>query len=77
MNEVWPAMAHHRATLSNLPTALTETLYYTLSLEPADAGQQIAQSEMVKAIRTALDARRHRIVVANLLSAGLNGPGFC
>ena len=64
VNEVWPAMAHHRATLSNLPTALTETLYYTLSLEPADASQRIAQSEMVKAIRTALDARRQRIVVS-------------
>jgi hypothetical protein len=64
VNEVWPAMAHHRATLSNLPTALTETLYYTLSLEPADASQRIAQSEMVKAIRSALDARRQRIVVS-------------
>ena len=47
VNEVWPAMAHHRATLSNLPTALTETLYYTLSLEPAHASQRITQSEMV------------------------------
>jgi len=61
VNEVWPAMAHHRATLSNVPTALIETLYYTLGLEPADASQRIAQSEMVKAIRTALDARRQRI----------------
>ena len=58
------ALDGHRATLSNLPTALTETLYYTLSLEPANASQRIAQSEMVKAIRTALDARRHRIVVS-------------
>ena len=65
VNEVWPAMANHKSDpIRNLPTALTETLYYTLSLEPADASQQIAQSEMVKAIRTALDARRQRIVVS-------------
>ena len=64
VNEGWPAMAHHRATLSKLPTALIETLYYTLSVEPADARQRFAQSEMVNAIRTALDARRHRIVIS-------------
>jgi len=64
VNEGWPAMAQHRATLSNLPTALTEALHDTLTLEPADASQRIAQSEMVKAIRTALDARRQRIVVS-------------
>ena len=52
VNEVWPAMAHHRATLSHVPTALIETLYYTLRLEPADASQRIAQTEMVEAIRT-------------------------
>src|SRR6476659_3052980 len=45
VNEVWPAMAHHRASLSNVPTALIETLYYTLRLEPADGSQRIAQSE--------------------------------
>ena len=64
VNEGWPAMAQHRATLSNLPTALTEALHDTLTIEPADASQRIAQSEMVKAIRTALDARRQRIVVS-------------
>jgi Protein of unknown function (DUF4239) len=64
VNEGWPAMAQQRATLSNLPTALTEALHDTLTLEPADASQRIAQSEMVKAIRTALDARRQRIVVS-------------
>ena len=57
-------MAHHRATLSNLPTALTEALDDTLTLEPADTSQRIAQAEMVHAIRTALDARRQRIVVS-------------
>ena len=60
-------MAGDGATSSdplNLPTALIETLYYTLSLEPADDSQRTAQSEMVEAIRTALDARRQRIVVS-------------
>ena len=68
---------HHRATLSNVPTALIETLYCTLSLEPAHANQRSGQTEMVEAIRTALDARRPHCCQANLLSAGLNGPGFC
>ena len=34
------------------------------TLKPADDSQRIAQSEMVKAIHTALDARRQRIVIS-------------
>jgi hypothetical protein len=34
-----------------MPTALIEALHETLALKPADAGQQPAQLEMVKAIR--------------------------
>ena len=82
VNEGWPAMAQHRATLSNLPTALTEALHDTLTIEPADASQRIAQSEMVKAIRTALDARRQRIVVSEstvgrVKWAGILLQGIC
>ena len=36
----------------------------TLTLKPADDSQRTAQSEMVKALHTALDARRQRIVVS-------------
>ena len=64
VNEGWPAMAHHRATLSNLQTGLIETLHYALTLEPADDSQRTARTEMVQAIRTALDAGRQRIVVS-------------
>src|SRR5262245_22530348 len=61
-NKEWPEMVQQRATLATLPTALIDALHDTLALEPADSGQRIAQREMVKAIHTALDARRHRIV---------------
>jgi hypothetical protein len=64
VNEGWPAMARQQATLSTLPTALIEALHDTLTLNPADESQRIAQSEMVKALHTALDARRQRIVIS-------------
>ena len=64
VNEGWPAMARQQATLSTLPTALIEALHDTLTLKPADDNQRIAQSEMVKALHTALDARRQRIVIS-------------
>ena len=64
VNEGWPAMARHRATLSTLPTALIEELHETLALKPADDSQRIAQSEMLRALEKALDARRQRIVIS-------------
>ena len=64
VNEGWPAMARQQATLSTLPTALIEALHETLTLKPADDSQRTAQSEMVKALHTALDARRQRIVIS-------------
>jgi FtsH-binding integral membrane protein len=64
VNEGWPAMAQHRLTLSTLPTALIEELHDALALKPADDSQRAAQSEMVKALHTALDARRQRIVIS-------------
>ena len=64
VNKEWPAMARQGATLSTLPTALIEALHDMLALKPTDDSQRIAQSEMVKALHTALDARRQRIVVS-------------
>ena len=57
-------MAQRSATLSTLPAALIEALHEVLTLTPADDGQRIAQTEMVKAIQAAADARRQRIVVS-------------
>ena len=70
-------MARQQATLSTLPTALIEALHETLTLKPADDSQRIAQSEMVKALQTALDADASVLLSANLPSARLNGRGFC
>jgi Protein of unknown function (DUF4239) len=64
VNKEWPEMAQQRATLSSLPTALIEELHDTLALKPADDSQRAAQSEMLKALHTALDARRQRIVIS-------------
>ena len=83
VNEGWPAMAQQRATLSTLrATALIEPLQDTLTLNPADDSQRIAQSEMVKALHTALDARRQRIVVSQsavgrVKWAGILLQGLC
>jgi len=64
VNKEWPEMAQHRATLTTLPTALIEALHETLGLKPADDSQRVAQSEMVKELHTALDARRQRIGIS-------------
>jgi Protein of unknown function (DUF4239) len=64
VNNEWPEMAHHRVTISTLPTALIEELHDTLVLKPTDDSQRTAQVEMVKALHTALDARRQRIVIS-------------
>src|SRR5262245_28509615 len=64
VNKEWTEMAHQRATLSTLPTPLIQELHDTLALKPADDSQRAAQPEMVKALHTALDARRQRIVIS-------------
>ncbi len=64
VNKEWPAMAQQRMTLATLPTALIEALHETLALKPADDSQRAAQSEMVKELHSALDARRQRIVIS-------------
>ena len=67
----WPAMAEQHMTLSTLPTALIEELHDTLAMNPANDGQRAAQGEMMKALHTALDARRQRIVANASSSAKL------
>jgi hypothetical protein len=65
ISKEWPAMAHRRATLSTLrANALIEALQDVLALKPADETQRIAQPEIMKALETAMDARRQRIVVS-------------
>jgi hypothetical protein len=64
VNKEWPEMAQQRVTLATLPTALIEALHETLALKPADDSQRAAQSEMVKELHIALDARRQRIVIS-------------
>jgi Protein of unknown function (DUF4239) len=64
VNKEWPEMAQQRVSLSILPTALIEALHDTLALKPADDNQRAVQTETVKAINTALDARRQRIVIS-------------
>ena len=75
-------MAGRRLTLSTLPTALIEELHETLALKPADDSQRIAQSEMLRALEKALDARRQRIVVSEssvgrVKWAGILLQGLC
>ena len=77
VNKEWPAMAQQRATLSTLPAALIEELHDTLALKPADDSQRAAQPEMVKALHTALDARRQRIVVSQSTVGAVKWAGFC
>ena len=60
----WPEMVQRRATLATLPTALIAALHETLALKPADEIQQAAKPEMISSLRTALDARRQRIVIS-------------
>ena len=49
---------------SPLPTHLLEALHNVFALKPADDSQQAAKPEMIRALRTALDARRQRIVIS-------------
>jgi hypothetical protein len=64
VNEEWPAMAGHRATLSALPAALTEALQAAIAVAPTDESQRMTRSEILRALETALDARRQRIIIS-------------
>lgn len=83
VNKEWPAMTRQRATLSTLrANALIEALHETMILKPADDSQRTAQTEMVRALQTALDARRQRIVVSQssvgrVKWAGILLQGLC
>jgi hypothetical protein len=82
INKEWPAMARQQATLSTLrANALIEALQDVLTLKPANDSQRATQPEMVKALQTALDARRQRIVVSQSMGrvkwAGILLQGLC
>jgi hypothetical protein len=82
VNQEWPEMAHQQATLSPLPTALIEALHEALALKHADDSQRTAQPEIVRALDTALDARRQRIVISEssvgaVKWAGILLQGLC
>ena len=61
----WPMMAHRAAASLNAPSpALIQAMQLVLSLTTAGSGQEIAQREIVSNLETALEARRHRILVS-------------
>ena len=64
VNREWPAMAHEHLTLAPLSTHLIEALRLTISLKPQDESQRTAQREILAALRSALDARRQRIIIS-------------
>ena len=57
-------MADQRATLALISTPLAHALQLAVSLLPRTAGQTDAQREIVTSLRSALDARRQRIIVS-------------
>jgi len=82
VNQEWPEMAHQRATLSPFPTALIGALHDALAMKPGDDSQRFAQPEMVRALHTALDARRQRIVISEAAVGAVKWvaillQGFC
>jgi hypothetical protein len=82
VNQEWPAMAQQRASLSTLPNALIHALNEILVFNPQDDNQKTAKQEIVKALQTALDARRQRIIisqssVSSVKWAGLLLQGLC
>ena len=68
-------MAHRAITLTTAPHALSEALQFTLSLHPADAGQQIAQREILSALENAMDARRQRLTISQSQVTGFGLSG--
>lgn len=64
VNQEWPAMAQHRATLALPPAALIEGLQMTLALTTVSDGQKTVQRELADVLQKALDARRQRIIIS-------------
>jgi hypothetical protein len=60
----WPMMARGTANLRAIPGVLAEALQATLALNPSHEGQKAAQRDIATALETALDARRHRILIS-------------
>ena len=57
-------MAQGTANLRAIPGVLAEALQATLALNPSHEGQKAAQRDIAIALETALDARRHRILIS-------------
>jgi hypothetical protein len=57
-------MAQGTANLRAIPYVLAEALQATLALNPSHEGQKAAQRDIATALETALDARRHRILIS-------------
>lgn len=60
----WPAMAHHRVTLTVIPAPLAAELQVGIGLSPHSEGQKAAQREIIESLQSALDARRQRIILS-------------
>jgi len=76
VNQEWPEMAHQRATLSPLPSALISALHDALAIKPTDASERSAQPELVRALHTALEARRQRIVISESAVGAVKWAGI-
>lgn len=64
VNDEWPAMEEQRASLTSIPTALSNALHLAVRLTPQGDGEAVAQREIVASIQDALDARRQRIILS-------------
>jgi hypothetical protein len=76
VNQEWPAMAHERATLTNLPVALMEALKDTLALKPTDDTQRMVQRDIIGGFQNALDARRQRIIISQSTVGSVKWAGL-
>jgi hypothetical protein len=65
VSQEWPAMGRQEATLTLAPARLSEALRLALGLQATTPGQVDGQREMVSAVKTALDARRDRIILSS------------
>ena len=64
VTDEWPMMARRNASLTITPVPLAEELQFILALKPQSEGQVTAQREIVDALKSAMEARRQRIVVS-------------
>jgi hypothetical protein len=67
---------HQHADLTALPSHLIEALKTTIAATPADEGQKMAQQEILRALQTALDARRQRIIVSQSTVSSIKWAGL-